>query len=90
MSMKLIELARKLVSLKIDADDFENQFFKLWRDEGKSGQLAKDSKDVGNCAAEIFILADCYTPDSVRRESELDADGLRKEVKATLDKFHLL
>ncbi|HBS5981491.1 TPA: colicin immunity protein, partial [Klebsiella variicola] len=35
-------------------------------------------------------LADCYTSDSVRRESELDSDSLRKEVKATLAKYQLL
>ncbi|MBZ7123087.1 colicin immunity protein, partial [Klebsiella variicola] len=28
--------------------------------------------------------------DSVRRESELDSDSLRKEVKATLAKYQLL
>ena len=90
MSEKLINLAKKLVSSQLTADDFESQFFKLWREEGKSGQLAKDSKNVGECASEIFILADCYTAVPDRRESELDSDGLKKEVKATLEKFNLL
>ncbi|HDY8267338.1 TPA: colicin immunity protein [Klebsiella pneumoniae] len=90
MSMNLIELARKLVSLQITADEFETQFFNVWRNEGKTGQLTQDSKEIGECAAEIFILADCYTSDPVRRESELDSNGLRKEVKATLEKYHLL
>jgi hypothetical protein len=90
MSLKLIELAKRLVSSQLTADDFESQFFKLWREEGKAGLLAKDSKDVGECASEIFILADCYTSNPDRRESELDSDGLKREVKETLEKFHLI
>ncbi|AYY01602.1 colicin immunity domain-containing protein [Klebsiella aerogenes] len=90
MSMSLIELARKLVSSQISADEFETQFFQMWRKEGISGQLTKDSKDVRECAVELFILADCYTSDPVRRESELDSYGLYKEVKATLEKYKLL
>ncbi|HIF0930598.1 TPA: colicin immunity domain-containing protein [Klebsiella pneumoniae] len=90
MSMNLIKLARKLVSLQISADEFETHFFNMWRNEGRTGQLTQDSKDIGECAAELFILADCYTSDSVRRESELDSDGLHKEVKATLAKYQLL
>ncbi|SXE97198.1 colicin immunity domain-containing protein [Klebsiella variicola] len=90
MSMNLIELARKLVSLQITADEFETQFFNMWRNEGNTGQLTQDSKEIGECAAEIFILADCYTSDPVRRESELDSNGLRKEVKETLEKYHFL
>ncbi|HCM7678920.1 TPA: hypothetical protein N3442_000227 [Klebsiella aerogenes] len=53
MSMSLIELARKLVSSQISADEFETQFFQMWRKEGISGQLIKDSKDVGECAVEL-------------------------------------
>ena len=90
MSMNLIKLARKLVTLQISADEFETHFFNMCRNEGRTGQLTQDSKDIGECAAELFILADCYTSDSVRRESELDSDGLRKEVKATLAKYQLL
>ncbi|EIW8726508.1 TPA: colicin immunity domain-containing protein [Klebsiella pneumoniae] len=90
MSRNLIMLARKFVSLQITADEFETHFFHMWRNEGSTGQLTQDSKDIGECAAELFILADCYTSDSVRRESELDSDGLHKEVKATLAKYQLL
>ncbi|MEQ4917325.1 colicin immunity domain-containing protein [Klebsiella quasipneumoniae] len=67
--MNLIKLARKLVTLQISADEFETHFFNMWRNEGGTGQLTQDSKDIGECAAELFILADCYTSDSVRRES---------------------
>lgn len=90
MSVKLIELAKELVNLRMSADDFETQFLSVWRDEGNAGILAEDSKDVGECAAELFILADCYTAAPDRRESELDEQGLRKEVKATLEKFNFL
>ncbi|WP_380693600.1 colicin immunity domain-containing protein [Serratia marcescens] len=90
MSMKLIKIARELVSSKLTADDFESQFFTIWKEESNSGQLAKDSQRVGECASELFILADCYTSQPNRRESELDADGLKKEVKDTLERFHLL
>lgn len=90
MSIVLIELAKKLVSSQMTADDFESKFFKTWREEGISGQLAEDNKDIGECASELFILADCYTSDPVRRESELDSEGLKKEVKITLEKFQQL
>ncbi|EJG5923171.1 colicin immunity protein [Salmonella enterica] len=90
MSEKLIELARELVSKELSADGFETQFFKLWRSEGQQGQLAKDSENVGACAAELFILADCYTSEPERRYSELDEEGLRKEVRSTLEKYNLL
>ncbi|WP_411703937.1 colicin immunity domain-containing protein [Edaphovirga cremea] len=90
MSVILIDLAKKLLSSQLSADEFESQFLKTWREEGKSGQLAKDSKNIGECASELFILADCYTSESDRSESELDSDGLKKEVKATLEKFNIL
>lgn len=90
MSIKLIELARKVVNLQISPSDFEAQYLKAWREEGESGLLSKDTKDIGECASELFILADCYTSYPDRRESELDDDGLKKEVKATLVKFNLL
>lgn len=82
-------LARKFESLQITADEFETHFFNMWRNEGRTGQLTQDNKDIGECAAELFILAECYTSDSVRRESELDSDGLHKEVKAALAKYQL-
>lgn len=89
MSMELINLAKSLVSSKITADDFESDFFKLWREEGASGKLLNDNKDIGECASELFILADCYTSDPDRLESELDEDGLKREVKSTLEKYNL-
>ncbi len=41
MSMNLIKLARKLVTLQISADEFETHFFNMWRNEGRTGQLNK-------------------------------------------------
>ncbi|MCS5969357.1 colicin immunity domain-containing protein [Klebsiella variicola subsp. variicola] len=52
--MNLINLARKLVTLQISADEFETHFFNMWRNEGRTGQLTQDSKDIGECAAELF------------------------------------
>ncbi|KAB7962058.1 colicin immunity domain-containing protein, partial [Klebsiella pneumoniae] len=37
MSMNLIKLARKLVSLQISADELETHFFNMWRNEGTTG-----------------------------------------------------
>ena len=52
-------------------------------------KLKDDDDNVSECASSIFVLADCYNPDFDRRESELDEDGLKREVKATLEKFKL-
>lgn len=90
MSMELINLAVKLVREELTADEFETQFLHTWRDEGNAGMLSKDSKAVGECASELFILADCYTSDSTRRESELSPFGLKKEVEQTLKKYKFI
>ena len=87
MSLKLIALANSYITAKISADDFENQFLSLWRAEANSGELANDEHNLGLCASEIFSLVDCYTPYTIERESELDAPGLAREVKATLEKY---
>ncbi|EIX9908609.1 colicin immunity protein, partial [Salmonella enterica] len=41
MSIKLIDLTKKLVLSQISASDFEIQFFSLWREESNSGLLSK-------------------------------------------------
>ncbi|MEQ5055900.1 colicin immunity domain-containing protein [Klebsiella michiganensis] len=45
---------------------------------------------MDHCAGELFIIADCFNPEPDRESYELDETGLRNEVKATLEKFHLL
>ncbi|AIU87447.1 colicin-D [Pectobacterium odoriferum] len=47
-------------------------------------------KDILNCGEELFMVAELYNPDTDRADYELDEVGLRKEVKATLEKFNLL
>lgn len=90
MSIKLIDLTIKLVSSKISVDDFEFQFFKLWSEESRSGDLAKDSKVIGGCLHEIFDLAERFTSDTDRMTIELDKNTLEKEAKTTLEKFKFL
>ncbi|MCS5969356.1 colicin immunity domain-containing protein [Klebsiella variicola subsp. variicola] len=58
--------------------------------KGELASLHKIVRILESVRLNFFILADCYTSDSVRRESELDSDSLRKEVKATLAKYQLL
>ncbi|ASQ17397.1 colicin immunity domain-containing protein [Enterobacter cloacae] len=90
MSFKLIDIARDLLTSKISADEYESQYLALWRKERDDGTLSKDNENIGYCAAELFSLADCYTSYPDRDESDLDADELVREVKATLEKYNLL
>lgn len=90
MSIKLIEIAKDLLNSKLSADQYESQYLELWRKERDNGTLGKDNDTIGYCAAELFSLADCYTSSLDRDESDLDADGLRKEVKATLEKYKFI
>ncbi|MBT9425834.1 colicin immunity protein [Enterobacter oligotrophicus] len=90
MSVKLIDLTKDLVLSKVSPDDFESQFFKLWRDEGNSGTLAKDSKEVSECLYEIFDLAERYTSDPERSSIEIDENTLKKEAEVALKKFKFL
>lgn len=88
--MRLIELAKQLVSSEITAAYYELEYLAIWREEGKAGLLAQDPKTLGECASTLFILADCYNPDPDRHDSELDEEGLKQEVEATLRKFDFL
>lgn len=90
MSIKLIDLAKKFVSGQLSADAYESQFLSLWRKERDSGELAKDSSELGECLSDLFILVDCYTSDADRDSSELDANGLKAETKTTLVKFNYM
>ncbi|BEM25928.1 Microcin-D immunity protein [Serratia marcescens] len=90
MSIKLIDLTKDLVSSKVSPEDFESRFFKLWRDEGNSGVLAKDSKEISGCLYEIFDLAERYTSDPDRSSIEIDEKTLKKEAEVTLRKFKFI
>lgn len=56
MSMNLIKLARKLVTLQISADEFETHFFNMWQNEGRTGQLTQDSKDIESVRLNFLFL----------------------------------
>ena len=90
MSLALISFAKQFVDGGISAEAFADPYIAKWSDERDANKLKDDADNVSECASSIFILADCYNPDSDRRESELDEEGLRKEVKATLERFTLI
>ncbi|EJJ4103917.1 colicin immunity protein [Salmonella enterica] len=90
MSIKLIDLTKKLVLSQISASDFEIQFFSLWREESNSGLLSKDSKEISECLYVIFDLAERFTPDTERSEIEIDEITLKKEAKLALEKFKFI
>lgn len=85
--MKLIELGKEFLDKKISADKFAEDIVVERR---KLYGVEEPNKDVSQCGGELFIIADCYNPDPDRDSYELDESGLRKEVKATLEKFKLL
>lgn len=90
MSIKLIDFAKQFVESKVNADNFADKYMELWRVERDSDNTEKDSEAVSECCSSIFVIADCYNPESDRDDYELDEAGLRGEVKATLEKFKLL
>lgn len=90
MSKKLIEFAKSFVKSNIDAKQFAEPYIFMWQNERDSKKLGIDGEEVDEASSTIFCLADCFNPESDREDYEFDEVGLRKEVKATLDKFHLL
>ena len=85
--MKLIDLGKEFLEKKISADKFVEDIVVERR---KLYGVEEPNKDVSQCGGELFIIADCYNPEADRDSYELDESGLRKEVKATLEKFKLL
>lgn len=90
MSMALIDLTKKLVLSQISAEEFEVQFFRLWKIEGAAGLLAKDSKEISECLYVVFDLAERYTSHPDRKAYELDSESLKKEAKLALGNFKFL
>ena len=89
MSKKLTDFAKQFVESSIDANKFAEPYILMWKEERDTGKLPIDGKDVDEAASTIFCLADCYNPKPDRDDYEFDENGLRKEVKATLEKFKL-
>ncbi|MEQ0077187.1 colicin immunity domain-containing protein [Klebsiella sp. CN_Kp116] len=85
--LKLIELGRDFLNKKISVNEFVSNIV-IARRESYGSEDA--NKDINHCAGELFIIADCFNPEPDRESYELDETGLRNEVKATLEKFHLL
>ncbi|MCU1790157.1 colicin-D [Pectobacterium polaris] len=90
MSNKLIDFARGFVESKMNADDFSDSYILMWKEERDANRLSIDGKEVDEASSSIFCLADCYNPESDRDNYEFDEVSLRKEIKATLEKFKLL
>ncbi|UYA60186.1 hypothetical protein NAL19_2032 [Pectobacterium sp. F1-1] len=90
MSNKLIDFARSFVESKINADNFSDSYILMWKEERDANRLSIDGKEVDEASSSIFCLADCYNPESDRDNYEFDEASLRKEIKATLEKFKLL
>ncbi|WP_269935767.1 colicin immunity domain-containing protein [Serratia liquefaciens] len=84
--MAVIELARDFLNSKVNALEFSEE---ICIERRKLYGIDQD-KNVLNCGEELFMVAEIYNPDSDRADYELDESGLRKEVKATLEKFNLL
>lgn len=89
MSLELISFARQFAGGSLSAEAFADPYISKWNDERDANKLKDDDDNLSECASSIFVLADSYNPDLDRRVSELDEEGLRSEVKATLEKFKL-
>ena len=89
MSLELIDLAKKLLNGEIASQRFSDEYIKIWNNELDTNILKDDTDNLSECASTIFILADSFNPESDRSEGELDENGFKAEVKATLEKFKL-
>ncbi|EAW1478482.1 colicin-D, partial [Salmonella enterica subsp. enterica] len=81
-----IELARNYLESKITALQFSED---ICVERSKLYGVKDQDKNVLNCGEELFMIAELFEPDTDRADYELDDAGLRKEVKATLEKFNL-
>nr|WP_241391570.1 colicin immunity domain-containing protein [Yersinia frederiksenii] len=85
--MAIIELAKNFLNSKVTALQFSED---ICVERRKLYGLNGQDKNVLNCGEELFMAAELYNPDDDRADYELDEAGLRKEVKAILEKFKLL
>ncbi|CAI1076497.1 MULTISPECIES: colicin immunity domain-containing protein [Serratia] len=85
--MAVIELARNFLNSKVNALQFSED---ICIERNNLYGIKDQDKNVLNCGEELFMAAEIYNPDSDRVDYELDEAGLRKEVKAILEKFNLL
>lgn len=85
--MAIIELARNFLASRVTAIQFSEN---ICIERRKLYDIKDQDQNVLNCGEELFMIADLFEPDPDRESYELDETGLRNEVKATLEKFHLL
>ncbi|HEI8763754.1 TPA: colicin immunity domain-containing protein [Klebsiella oxytoca] len=85
--MAIIELARNFLASRVTAIQFSEN---ICIERRKLYDIKEQDQNVLNCGEELFMIADLFEPDPDRESYELDETGLRNEVKATLEKFHLL
>ncbi len=85
--MAIIELARDFLASKVTALQFSED---ICFERRKLYDVKDQDKNVLNCGEELFMVAEIFNPDADRADYELDEQELRKEVKATLEKFKLL
>ncbi|MBF7957856.1 colicin immunity domain-containing protein [Rahnella victoriana] len=90
MSMTLIDFAKQFAESTLNADNFADEYIRLWKVERDSNNQEKDTDIVSECCSSIFVVADCYNPEADRDDYELDEATLRIEVKALLEKSNLL
>lgn len=85
--MAIIELARNFLASRVTAIQFSEN---ICIERRKLYDIKDQDQNVLNCGEELFMIADLFEPDPDRESYELDETGLKNEVKATLEKFHLL
>lgn len=85
--MAIIELAKSFLTSEVTALQFSEN---ICIERRKLYGVKEQEKNILNCGEELFMVAELFNPDTDKADYELDEQGLRKEVKATLEKFKLL
>ncbi|TNL02216.1 colicin-D [Kosakonia cowanii] len=85
--MAIIELAKKFLDSKVTAIQFSED---ICVERRKLYGVKDQDKNVLNCGEELFMIAERFEPEADRADYELDESGLKREVKATLEKFKLV
>lgn len=85
--MAIIELAKNFLNSEVTALQFSEE---ICTARSKLYGVKEQDKNTLNCGEELFMVAELFNPDADKADYELDEQGLRKEVEATLEKFKLL
>lgn len=87
MSQVLIEFSRAFIQGRLSADAFSEAYVQLWKIEGDLGLLSTYLPRVQVLLSNLFLLADCYTPNPPRFECEIGANDLDREIRHKLQEF---